>query len=1059
MSGRIADVALDPTDRNTWYVAVGSGGVWKTVNAGTTWTPIFDGEASYSIGCVTIDPTNPHIDLGRHRRERRRPPRRLRRRRLPQPRRRRELAEPRPEGLPARREDPRAPEEPRRRVRRRAGAAVVEGRRPRALQDDRRREDVDEGASARASGRASPTSRWTRATPTCSTRPRGRGTARSRRYIGGGPESGDPPLDRRRHDLGEAEEGPARGHARQDRPRALAAEPRRRLRGDRAGPAHGRRLPLDRPRLVLGEAVGHGLRRHRPALLPGALRQPARGRPGLPRRRADAGLGGRRQDVPPRRREGQALRQPRDRVPRRRPRLPARRHATAASTRRFDLAKTWRFVANLPVTQFYKIAVDDDAPFYNVYGGTQDNSTQGGPLRTDSGERHHEPRLVRHARSPTATSRRPSPATRTSSTPQWQSGNLVRFDRTTGERVLHPAAARARATRRERFNWDAPILVSPHSPHAALLRVAARVALRRPRRQLAARSRGDLTRDQDRMKLPLMGRQWSWDAAVGPARDVDASTRSPRSPSRRRPRACSTPAPTTASCRSPRTAGRRWRKIEVGTLPGVPASAFVNDVKADLFDAEHRVRRARRPQVRRLPAVPAEEHRPRPDVAVDRRRPAGRHLVWRVVQDHVKPDLLFAGDRVRPLLHARRRRPLDQADRRRAHDRRSATSRSSGARTTSSAARSAAASSSSTTTRRCASSTRTRSRRRPRSSRCARRCGTSSATRSASRARPPRARRSSPRRTRRSARCSRTTSPRSPKSQAKQRQERRSRSSRRGKDTPFPGWDAVEAERREPEAGRRARGERRGRQRRPTRSTARPARASTASRGTCACRPRSAMPARARARRTTRTTTDRRGVLARAGPLHRLARAAGRRPDDASSPGRVPLRGRARCARACCPAPTPRSRGASPRASPRRSARRRRRHRPSRQARSVSMRCARPSRARVRCRTASTPSCTPSTRSCTRSTRRSGQPLPGDDRGRRPDHDHAPRAAPRRWRGLAPTGRPRPTAAASRSPRRSSRRCASGSTPCSASACRRSRSGSRTPARRGPRDRPVPPLP
>jgi hypothetical protein len=50
----------------------------------------------------------------------------------------------------------------------------------------------------------------------------------------------------------------------------------------------------------------------------------------------------------------------------------------------FDLGKTWRFVDNLPVTQFYKIAVDYDEPFYNVYGGTQDNNTQGGPSRTDN---------------------------------------------------------------------------------------------------------------------------------------------------------------------------------------------------------------------------------------------------------------------------------------------------------------------------------------------------------------------------------------------------------------------------------------------------------------------------------------------------------------------------------------------------------------------------------------------------------------------------------------------------------------------------------------------------
>ena len=61
MSGRIADLAIHPGDRSVWYVAVGSGGVWKTVNAGTTWTPIFDDQGSYSIGCITLDPNNPSV--------------------------------------------------------------------------------------------------------------------------------------------------------------------------------------------------------------------------------------------------------------------------------------------------------------------------------------------------------------------------------------------------------------------------------------------------------------------------------------------------------------------------------------------------------------------------------------------------------------------------------------------------------------------------------------------------------------------------------------------------------------------------------------------------------------------------------------------------------------------------------------------------------------------------------------------------------------------------------------------------------------------------------------
>ena len=61
MSGRISDIAVDPTDRSTWYVCAASGGVWKTTNAGTTWLPIFDNYGSYSIGCVAIDPHDHNV--------------------------------------------------------------------------------------------------------------------------------------------------------------------------------------------------------------------------------------------------------------------------------------------------------------------------------------------------------------------------------------------------------------------------------------------------------------------------------------------------------------------------------------------------------------------------------------------------------------------------------------------------------------------------------------------------------------------------------------------------------------------------------------------------------------------------------------------------------------------------------------------------------------------------------------------------------------------------------------------------------------------------------------
>ena len=61
MGGRIADIAVSPTDPTHWYVAAGSGNLWKTTNSGITWEPVFDNEASYSIGTVAIDPNNPDV--------------------------------------------------------------------------------------------------------------------------------------------------------------------------------------------------------------------------------------------------------------------------------------------------------------------------------------------------------------------------------------------------------------------------------------------------------------------------------------------------------------------------------------------------------------------------------------------------------------------------------------------------------------------------------------------------------------------------------------------------------------------------------------------------------------------------------------------------------------------------------------------------------------------------------------------------------------------------------------------------------------------------------------
>ena len=60
-SGRISDFAVNTRNKSEYYVATSAGGVWKTINKGVTFQPVFDDQGSYSIGCVTMDPSNSNI--------------------------------------------------------------------------------------------------------------------------------------------------------------------------------------------------------------------------------------------------------------------------------------------------------------------------------------------------------------------------------------------------------------------------------------------------------------------------------------------------------------------------------------------------------------------------------------------------------------------------------------------------------------------------------------------------------------------------------------------------------------------------------------------------------------------------------------------------------------------------------------------------------------------------------------------------------------------------------------------------------------------------------------
>jgi len=635
-SGRIADIAIHPDNENTWYVAVGSGGVWKTTNSGTTWKPIFDSQKSYSIGCVTIDPNNSHTIWvgsgenvgGRHVGY--------------------------GDGIYVSHDDGKSWKNKGLKKSEHISKIIVHPDNPDtiwvAAQGPLWSSGGERGVYKSTDGgeswkRTLGDSEWVGATDLlidprdpmvlyAASWQRHRTVAA---YLGGGPGSGI----HKSTDGGETwtklssgipksnlgKIGLAMSHF--DPNKIYAAIETDRLKGG----------------IYMSADAGHSWSKQSNTVSGGTGPHYYQELYASPHH--DGTLYLMNNYVQVSKDHGKNF----STMNEKKKHVDSHAMAFKASDpnyvlfgtdgglyESFDLTKSWKYIRNLPVIQYYKVAVDDSSPFYKIYGGTQDNGSHGGPSRTRSsaGILNSDWWVTLGADGHQSAT---EPGNPDITYGEFQQGWLWRVDQTTGETVfIQPQPGAGEPA--ERFNWDAPILVSPHKP-TRLYFASQRVWRSENRGDAWTAVSPDLTRNQERLALPIMGGQQSWDNAwdVNAMSNYNTITSLAESPIQEGLLYAGTD---DGILQVSEDGGANWRRAELGNIKGVPATPFVNDVRADLFDANTVylvLDNHKNGDYRPFLLKSTDKGRTWQSINGNLPNPL---LTWRLVQDHEQKSLLFA---------------------------------------------------------------------------------------------------------------------------------------------------------------------------------------------------------------------------------------------------------------------------------------------------------------------------------------------------------------------------------------------------------------------------------